>query len=743
MSKFKSTIMTVCTLSLLSAACTKLENQLPFQGRTKTNKVSNNPNTNTMFGDDKIQFQAISQSLITGPTLENEMLSINSDKAIDLLNTLPKTSKSAANINFETNQEESLLVGIPLGLIGQQSIFGGVITKVSDKKSEALGGLKLTDLPGIHVRPLYNQIDENTKFLTLVGCMSDCDEAAPQEAIMNFPIKSLNMAQGLAIVDLSVIGQELNLIGMMDPQGEYTKLKTVSSKTTKVEYDFSTLVFDVTTRLIPVTADVKDPAAPVTEFTVRWYLKLSSGFNPAFTPRTPTEGIGYFQTERSKQDKITRFSMTQNGSMVKYYIKNVPKKYQPIFAGAFDKWNLEFKNIINRDLLAYEFIQEGDPRLNEIVAGDVRYNVLEWDLDNAASYGGLGPSIANQYTGEIFSANVLIQGPKIIEMYTQWFEASAKSKELKLNGLAQEAHEVMSAFNAKVRSELAEMKKVQFKLKLGNKLEMNIRSQNTELEDPIAKGHFELVPDGMTFDKYIAGYFEEMLDHELGHNLGLRHNFKGNLGAFESRTTGSVSRSIMEYLGRGFRYLNAIGAYDRMAISYGYMGVAPTRLNWFCTDEDQALDAKSLALKSPECSKSDATSDPFSFWEGRLARSIDLLLETKSNEAPLWKITEMATEVSDAITGIAAYAVSVEKTSATWTNFFGKGDRPDDKSEVKDYVLQSFKKQLCDPELKTIIGMKSPEAQKIALSNLEDLRKVVVTKTTEFSLFKPEELNCL
>jgi len=55
-----------------------------------------------------------------------------------------------------------------------------------------------------------------------------------------------------------------------------------------------------------------------------------------------------------------------------------------------------------------------------------------------------------------------------------------------------------------------------------------------------------------------------------------------------------------------------------LAISYGYKGEAPKHLNWFCTDEDQGSDKATLVVKSAECTKSDATSDPYSFGTARL-----------------------------------------------------------------------------------------------------------------------------
>src|SRR5690606_14843403 len=107
------------------------------------------------------------------------------------------------------------------------------------------------------------------------------------------------------------------------------------------------------------------------------------------------------------------FSTSSDGTgtaPVKYYIKNVPNEFKKTFSKAMDAWNIEFKKTIGKDLLSYEFVDANDPRAELLIPGDIRYNIIEWDLVNKAGYGGLGPSIANQYTGETLSANVLIQG---------------------------------------------------------------------------------------------------------------------------------------------------------------------------------------------------------------------------------------------------------------------------------------------------------------------------------------------
>jgi len=740
--------------TIITTGCLKIPPLDSSKPKTKkSNLITNNSKkVDETIVDGDLRLRILSEESFEINKHEENLISPYSQDGSRLLDSLPQENRLTfhkSNIGTpvvvgDSKKSNSLLVGFPIGLVGQQNIFGGVITKVSDKESEDLGGLKLTDLPPLHVRSKVSQDPAGNYSLVLVGCVSKCGERSDQSILVSFPIVGVDKNASLLFLDLASLGQELNLVSMLDPQGEYTQLKTISSVTSAVDFSFSTLVFDVLTTMIPATGQEEDPEAPRTEFTVRWYLKLNSAFNPAFEIRLPTEGVGFFQTERSKVSKITRFSTSDDGSTVHYYLKNIPNEFRDIFSGALDNWNVEFKKIIGRELLTYEFLETEDPRSQSIVAGDIRFNVIEWDLENRAGYGGLGPSIANQYTGEIISANVLIQGPHIVKLYKKWFQVSEEVRELRAQGLFREANLKLKAFDKEFDQSFIKFKNQKFILKLGDKLELNVRSQRADLEDPIYKGHFELVPAGVSFKDYMTGYFSEMLEHEIGHNLGLRHNFKGNLGAIENGEKGSVSRSIMEYLGRPYRHLNVIGLYDRMAISYAYAGIQPRHLNWFCTDEDQpSSQGESVKLKSPECSKSDATSDPYSFWESRLQRAIDLLVDTKSKSAPLWTYEEIKSNVEESVLGLAAYALSSEKTLTTWTNFFGKANRPETSAEIRDYVLNSFKAKLCNPKIaETISSKETPAASELARKNLEDLKMAIAQKMASWELYSNQDLSC-
>jgi hypothetical protein len=647
-----------------------------------------------------------------------------------------------------------LSIGYPIDLLGEQSIFGAVITKVSDRENEKLGGLKMTDLTPLHVKTLIANIGGNPA-LALVGCASECTENSQQDLLVAIPVTAIDTANNLLVLDLAALGPELDLVTMLDPEGEYTGLEAVDSRTTALDFSLSTLIFDVETKFVPKPPAAPAPgaapapapaAAPETTFTVRWYLKLGSGFNPAFVSRTPTEEVGFFTTSRAKDTKITRFAATDFGTAkgVHYYIKNVPAEWQAAFRSAFDEWNTKFETVVGRKLLSYEFVPEGDPRNEALVAGDIRYNILEWDLVNKASYGGLGPSIANQFTGETFAAFTLIQGPSVIALYTDWFASAKKAEELVARGRLADAELAMLEFHLRLAAKKqAEESKPKFDLRLGaRKLAFRVVSQLPELQDPLAqRNDFDETPDGFDYPTYMNGYFRDMVAHELGHNLGLRHNFRGNLGDDDSGREGTVSRSIMEYLNRKYRYLDHIGPYDQMAIAFGYTGRAPAEKSWFCTDEENAAAGKPEL--SAECQRDDASSDPFSFFEQRLTRSIDKLLARGSSEAPVWKLEDMARELGIAIAGLNAYAASAEETSSKWTNFFGKPGRPADAAGVKPFVLAHIKAQLCDPNLEFVIREKrNQEARDKTRAALEALRKKVAADSKTWETFSADDLAC-
>lgn len=678
-------------------------------------------------------------------TKEIKPLHLLSEKTKSKLHRYSRVLDDEDDVNTPTDHQggepaqESLLVSFPLDLLGQEFVFGGVVTGVSDTESEVLGRLKLASIDGLHVKTLVHE-EEEQYYLVLLGCIRDCTADAEGEPITFFPIIGVTEDEKSAVLDLAPIGKELDLALLMGARGEEDlELKEKVSATIGADFGEGTLLFDIKSTLESANADIKYEV----DVTARWFLKRLDFKDEQFTSREATDGVGFFMTERAKTPLVQYHDIGTPSAPkpAKYYVKNVPKKWQPAFKAAFDSWNETFLQEVGSPIFEYEFLAANDARNKTLVPGDPRYNILEWDLVNNAPYGGLGPSMANQFTGKIYSSNVLVQGPTIIELYTKWFAAQTEATHLRNRGREALAERVL----AKTKSLLERLfgaEKVQVVMKFGKKLMFKVFPEIAKLSDPLISDNlqFEQIPEGVDFDSYMNGYFLELVAHELGHNIGLRHNFRGNLAATDSTAEGEVSSSIMEYMGRPYRHLNRIAKYDIMAIKYGYLGVLPEDTTLFCTDEDVAVVENPES--SPECSRDDATADPYSFFEQRLKVAVDLLVAKGSELASEWTVKDMERELGAALTGLGFYASQAEKTSHKWTHFHAHDDRPDEVSDIKAFVLRSLQAQLCQDFTSVIQTKESPEARAKTAADLAELSEFAKEKLLPLKVFSEAQITC-
>lgn len=167
-----------------------------------------------------------------------------------------------------------------------------------------------------------------------------------------------------------------------------------------------------------------------------------------------------------------------------------------------------------------------------------------------------------------------------------------------------------------------------------------------------ARGDIE--PDSPEAEAFVLAYIKDVMMHEVGHTLGLRHNFKSSTtvtrAQLRDRAFGAangINNSVMDYTPfnlplegepRGEFNMVTLGAYDHWAIEFGYSPTPPG-----ATPEQERARVAAIAARAatdprlafsddgdnflaldPLANLFDLGDDPLAFVERRLALSKEL-----------------------------------------------------------------------------------------------------------------------
>jgi hypothetical protein len=251
---------------------------------------------------------------------------------------------------------------------------------------------------------------------------------------------------------------------------------------------------------------------------------------------------------------------------ITYYIDpNVPDEYRPYLKAGVEVWNRAFEAAGWKDAIKAEPLPEGaDPE-------DIRYPTLRWNVSDQPGYGAIGPSVVDPRTGEVLDADILFEATMFNGFRNAWRNI--------VNPVT-----AADAFNATLQFSEQEMQQAE----RGGELAMmgaTLASQGTLLAAMLA-ARGEIAPGDPVPMRYVAEAAVWVTAHEVGHTLGLQHNFRSSTSTPFARLhdrawadSNGVFSSVMEYptpnvapRGRpnGYYYNPGIGSYDRWAITYAY-----------------------------------------------------------------------------------------------------------------------------------------------------------------------------
>jgi hypothetical protein len=401
----------------------------------------------------------------------------------------------------------------------------------------------------------------------------------------------------------------------------------------------------------------------------------------SYQPRVADDRIGYFLTamkdfgsdnkDTSFVRYITRWRLERaDGSpwkegaklvppkkkIVFWIEKSVPDEYRAAVREGILEWNKAFEKIGFRD--AIEVRQQEN---EDFDPEDVMYSTFRWittDLGYA-----MGPSRANPFTGEIIDADIIFDA-SMVRYYK-------RDQQLYRNetGITAEPDSPIQAarrgwtiplsagrgagsWNDKPGDDPYATMRAQFKAYRSGLCQCASHKQS-ELGLALAAmaARLDLKPGDKMPDEMVQQAVKETVMHEVGHTLGLRHNFKGStmlkndqLHNLDITRKQGLVGSVMDYnpvnlapkgTKQGDFFTSTIGPYDYWAIEYGYKPLgggtegekgdlakiasrsAESGLD-YGTDED-------LFTPDPNINQWDLGSDPLKFAQDRMLLAEELM----------------------------------------------------------------------------------------------------------------------
>jgi hypothetical protein len=325
--------------------------------------------------------------------------------------------------------------------------------------------------------------------------------------------------------------------------------------------------------------------------------------------------------------------------------RTIPVKYRDAITKGILAWNDAFERIGFKNAIVVK-VQPDDADFDTL---DVGVASVRWMTNASPSFGAIGPRQIDPRTGEILDADIAFESlssRSVRALRAQVLTARRIDWPALMQSSSPEHVAELSARSAAGSG---------FGADQCQHAEMAAEQLAYALDVLEARG--DLDPAGPEAEAWVLDYLTDTTIHEVGHTLGLRHNFRSSriyteaqLADPEFTRKNGLAGSVMEYAAinlsrpgepRALPWQVALGPYDYWAIEYGYRPLAPEReaaelqriaarsnepLLAYGTDEDNFLGI------DPESLHFDLGNDPVAFARKRFDIARDLIRRQEQRE---------------------------------------------------------------------------------------------------------------
>jgi hypothetical protein len=324
----------------------------------------------------------------------------------------------------------------------------------------------------------------------------------------------------------------------------------------------------------------------------------------------------------------------------------IPLKYRGAITAGILEWNKAFEKIGFKNAIQVK-IQAADDNALDTLDGGAS---VRWMSDSSPSFGAIGPSHVDPRSGEILAANIGIESlsSRNVRAARSQILNPAATDWGKLMQIGADSNPVTFSRGPGAR---------EFDPRACEVADIGAEQLGYALDVLAARG--EIDPAGPQAEAFVLDYLKDVTMHEVGHTLGLRHNFRASrvydeqqLSDPEFTRTHALTGSVMEYAPINLAapggslvapFQTTLGPYDYWAIEYAYKPIAPA---------DEKAELEKIAARSgepelaygtdednflgidPEALMFDLGSDELAFARKRLAIARDLFKRQEARTLP-------------------------------------------------------------------------------------------------------------